>query len=434
MKKKVLITAYAVNPYNGSEDGTGWNIIRHLALHCDVVAITRRNNQKDIERYLAENPLPIGESLQFHYYDLPRWAIFLKQGARHALLYHYFWQLGVAFFVLGKKWQFELAHHLNFHSDWTPSFLWLLRKPYFWGPVGHHPKTPSAFVLPYGKKAWFSDRLRWCTKCVFWRLDPFLVITKRTAAKVIGVNSSVGKVLRLPSEKVMNLPAVATEQPDNTPRIAAEKFRVLSIGRFVPLKGFDVTVRAFAQFYQKQDNTTQSRLELVLIGKGPEQGRLESIANSYGLPETAIRFVDWVPRNELPQFFASSKVFLFPSHEGAGMVVPEALSYGVPVLCIDNVGPGENIDETCGVKVPYSLGYDGVISALAQAMDTLLHDEAWLAKLSAGALRYFEDHFTWEKKAARIAAVYDRVYLAAQISQQPETDETPSYGWAATSK
>lgn len=418
MKKSVIITAYAVNPRKGSEDGIGWNIIRHLSRHADVVAVTRRNNRPDIEQHLAQHPLAAGEQLRFEYYDLPRWVTFWKRGSRGALLYHYLWHLGVAFFILGKKWQFDLAHHLNFNSDWQPSFLWLLGKPYVWGPVGHHPKIPSDFILPYGQKAWLADRVRWWTKCVFWRLDPFLFITKKTAKRVIGLNSSVGKVLRLPSEKIVTLPAIASELPDFE-AVASTKFRVLSVGRFVPLKGFDVTVRAFAQFYQQQPAALQARLELVLIGKGPERSHLESIVGECDLPASAIRIVDWVERAELPRFFASSKAFLFPSHEGGGMVVAEAMGFGLPVLCFDNEGPGENVDETCGVKVPYSLGYEAAVTAFAQALDRLLHDADFQLKLSSGAHRYFSKNFVWERKASKISRVYDAVLSPQKTVGRP---------------
>ncbi|MCC6724405.1 MAG: glycosyltransferase family 4 protein [Saprospiraceae bacterium] len=419
MKKTILITAYAVNPRKGSEDGIGWNIIRNLARHCDLIAITRRNNRSDIEQHLAQHPLPAGQNLRFEYYDLPNWAAFWKRGGRGALLYHYLWHLGVALHIKRQNWPFDLAHHLNFNSDWQPSFLWLLRKPYVWGPVGHHPKIPRAFVMPYGKKAWLIDRLRWWMKCFFWNFDPFLAITKRTANKVIGLNSSVGKVLGLAPDKIVTLPAIASELPDFE-TIKDEKFRVLSVGRFVPLKGFDLTVRAFAQFYRHQTKAVQPRLELVLIGKGPERSRLQAIASQNGLPDSAIRFVDWVERAELPRFFASSKAFLFPSHEGGGMVVAEAMGFGLPVLCLDNEGPGENVTEACGVKVPYALGYDGAVLVFAQALAKLLHNEAYQQQLSEGARRHFAEQFNWEKKAERIAAVYEMATMPLSPQQRGE--------------
>ncbi len=425
MKKTILITAYAVNPKKGSEDGIGWNIIRHLAQYNDVVAVTRLNNRENIEQHLQQHPLPAGAVLRFEYFDLPRWARFWKKGERGILAYHYLWHLGVVFFVLRKKLAFDLAHHLNLNIDWTPSFLWLLGKPFVWGPIGHHPKIPSAFLSPYSKKALLIDRLRWWAKCCFWSFDPFLHITKRTAAKVIGLNSAVQKVLRLPPQRVAHIPAIASELPDFE-AIDDGKFRVLSVGRFVPLKGFDLTIRAFAQFFHRQDEAAKARLELVLIGKGPEQDLLQKLAKADGLPDHALRFVPWVERAELPRFFASAKCFLFPSHEGGGMVVAEAMGYGLPVFCLDNEGPGENVDDgLSGVKISYSLGYQGVVNAFANALDRLMNEPAWCDQLSKGARKRYLDHFTWEKKAANITAVYEAIELNQLANKKPLLAESP---------
>jgi glycosyltransferase involved in cell wall biosynthesis len=407
MKPTILITAYAVNPFKGSEDGIGWNIIKHLAEHNDITAITRRNNRPNIERYLESNPLPAGQQLHFEYFDLPKWLCFWKKGGRGALLYHYLWHLGVVFFILNKKFSYDLAHHLNFNSDWTPSWLWLLGKPYVWGPVGHHHKIPRSYILPAGKKAWLKDRLMWYVKCYFWKISPFLKISKWTASKVIGLNTSVFEVMKVAAEKQAVIAAAANEIPDVQP-IANKKFQVLSIGRFVPLKGFDLTIRAFAASYQRQTSEVQARMQLTLIGKGPEKQRLQEIALECELFDDAVRFVDWMDREELSRFFAASKVFFFPSHEGAGMVVPEALSFGVPVLCFDNYGPGEFVDKSCAVKVPYT-SYDQSVREFSEALDLLLHDEKYRQSLAENALTRFQQKYTWKKKALQIQAIYDEI-------------------------
>jgi len=89
MKSTILITAYAVNPYKGSEDGIAWNIIKESAKHQKVIAITRENNQIAIEQYMKEHPLSSETSLEWAYFDLPLWMRFWKKGGRGALLYHY---------------------------------------------------------------------------------------------------------------------------------------------------------------------------------------------------------------------------------------------------------------------------------------------------------------------------------------------------------
>ena len=40
-KKTILATAYAINPYKGSEDGMGWNFVLQIAKFNRVIALTR---------------------------------------------------------------------------------------------------------------------------------------------------------------------------------------------------------------------------------------------------------------------------------------------------------------------------------------------------------------------------------------------------------
>lgn len=407
MKKTILMTAYAVNPFKGSEDGTGWNIIKNLADQNNIIAITRKNNQSDIDRYMSHDSIDNLQSLRFEYFDLPKWLTFWKKGSRGALLYHYLWHIGVVFFILKNKFKYDIAHHLNFHSDWSPTFLWLLGKPFVWGPLGHHHKIPKEYILEYGKKAWLKDRIMWSAKKFFWTFDPFLKISKWTASKIIGVNSSVFEMLGVSEKKRCLIPAVATEKPNIKP-IENDKFQIISIGRFVPLKGFDLTIRSYAKCYHRQEKDVQKKMQLTLVGKGPEKNKLKNIAKECNLPNTSIRFIEWIDRKELSNFFAASKVFFFPSHEGAGMVVPEALSYQLPVICFDNYGPGENVDESCAIKIPYST-YTKSVNDFSDALEHLLHNEETRKNMSFNAYQYFLKRFTWQQKAMQIQKIYNEI-------------------------
>ena len=54
--KTILVTAYATNPFKGSEDGMGWNFVYEIAKHHKIIAITRENNQPHIDKYIKEIP------------------------------------------------------------------------------------------------------------------------------------------------------------------------------------------------------------------------------------------------------------------------------------------------------------------------------------------------------------------------------------------
>ena len=50
--RKILVSAYACEPYKGSEQAVGWNIVLELAKTDDVHVITRANNKIPIEKFL----------------------------------------------------------------------------------------------------------------------------------------------------------------------------------------------------------------------------------------------------------------------------------------------------------------------------------------------------------------------------------------------
>ncbi len=411
---KILITAYAVNPYKGSEDGTGWNMICQVAQHHPVMAITRKNNRTDIEKYLAENQVVGAEQMTFHYFDLPYWMRFWKKGGRGALLYLYLWQIGIVFFIANKKLQFDIAHHLNFHTDLIPSFLWVFKKPFFWGPIGHHPQIPDAYLNPEDRKTRLVEKLKWMVKKTIWYVDPFLKICKWKADKIFVINSSVKKELNLSNDKLILLPAVASCVPNAIRRKSnTHNFNILSIGRFVPLKGFDMTIRAFARFYKKQDEVDQKYLRLILVGKGPEELSLKTLAENLQIAH-AVDFINWMPKEKLNHHFANASVFLFPSHEGAGMVVPEALSFGLPVGCYDNIGPGEFIDEHCGFRIPYT-SYSKSITDFSNYLQILFHEPELQRRLSRWAKIHFEQYFTWERKGKVISDAYHSIVFEEEV-------------------
>ncbi len=417
-KITVLATAYAVNPFKGSEDGMGWNILNAIAKENNVIAVTRVNNQAEIDRYIKENPSVANENLSFVYFDLPYWMRFWKNGSRGALLYYFLWQIGCALMVIKRKYEFDIAHGLNFHNDWIPTMLWLTGKPTVWGPVGHHPKIPKNFLLEAGGyAAYFRDRIKHYGKVMVRNCNPLMWICKAKTQKVIVMNSAVPKALGLSNDQYITLPSTATKSVQGNPNRDGNKFSILSVGRFVPLKGFDVTLKAFSKFYNNQSTVTQQQLELTLIGKGPMKNQLQNFADQSNAKD-AINIVEWMPHDEVLQQFKSASVFCFPSHEGAGMVVPEAMAAGNPVLCFDNVGPGEFITEDCGFKIPYG-NYDEAIDAFAKKMEIICNDPKLRYQMAKKGIEHYEKYFTWERKGEVITLLYKEILVIKEEQFDP---------------
>jgi glycosyltransferase involved in cell wall biosynthesis len=393
-------------------------MILQIARFQKVIAITRENNQESIEKYLAENTVECAENIQFEYFDLPYYLRFWKKKGRGALLYFYLWQFFVALWVKSKNWSFDISHNLNFHNDWTPSFLWILGKPFVWGPIGHHPAIPIEFLKRFGWKAVLKNRTTWLMKQLFWKLDPFLFMTKRMARFIFTMNSSVSKKLGLDNKKTIHLPSVGSEKILIPSAFNKNKnFTVLSVGRFVPLKGFDVVISSFSSFYNKLSPDDQPFAQLVLVGKGALENKLKALAKKENI-EHAVTFISWLERDHLSQIYRKSKVFLFPSHEGAGMVVSEAFSYGLPVLCFDNCGPGEFVDEDCGFKIPYQK-YGKVIIDFSECLMRLFYDRILLEDMSQQAQVKHSRVFNWDLKGLIFKETYDKILEGVEGIKTP---------------
>ena len=403
--KTILVTAYAINPYKGSEDGTGWNYVLQIARHNKVVVVTRENNLPHIKKYQEEHQLEMPH-VAFYGFDLPKWARFWKRGGNGALLYFYLWQYFIVNFVRRNKLQFDIAHNLNFHTDWIPTFLYKLKKPVVWGPVGHHPKVPKGYY--HKGNSTLVDRVKntliWTVKLFAWRCDPFFARAKKKVAKVICINSEVEAMMRLSESKIVRFFSVGSEPVEALQKQENDDFVVLSIGRLVPLKGFDITLASFHLFLKSLSPVQREKAKLIIIGKGKMKESLQNYINEHKL-NAHVELKEWMDRSTLMEYYAKSKVFLFPSHEGAGMVVPEAMSYGMPVLCFDNCGPGAFVNATCGLKIPYT-NYTKSIDGFASALQALFHSKALGNRLSIGARKRFKDSFLWNSKGDVLKEVY----------------------------
>jgi glycosyltransferase involved in cell wall biosynthesis len=407
--KTVIVSAYSVNPFEGSEGGTGWNIVNELSKKNKLIVVTRKNNLPDISRYMDLNNANNLENLEFHGYDLPNWIMKWKKrlGERGYVLYFYLWQIFLPLFIKKAGFKFDLAHALNFHSDSHPTFLWVFGKPTIWGPIGHHPKVPKAFILnQYEKSSFVKDRAYFAVKWVMRNLDPLYYLSKFMVKKVFAINSSIPKAIGVKASRTVVLPAVANDTPTNIQSTIKNDFMVLSVGRFHYMKGFDVAIRSFALFLKSLPFEDLSKTKLVLVGKGPEESNLKAIIAELGIQRN-VETINWVEKTEMDAIYRKASVYLFPSHEGAGMVIPEAQSYGIPTITFDNVGPGELAGPNA-MKVAYG-EYDFSTQGFSNQLKRLFDNPEFYLKQSNLALQNFKENFTWKAKAIVINKVYDEL-------------------------
>jgi hypothetical protein len=121
---------------------------------------------------------------------------------------------------------------------------------------------------------------------------------------------------------------------------------ILSVGRLVPIKGFDLLLKAAALHRARAPSEAASGgPRLVILGDGPERARLANLATRLNLD---LRLPGFVHRDEVAHWLTAADLYVQPSRrlpngrtEGLPVATLEALEHGLSVIASDCGGLAE---------------------------------------------------------------------------------------------
>jgi glycosyltransferase involved in cell wall biosynthesis len=405
---KVLLSAYSCLPGDGSlaEPGIGWNWAQCIAANGhDLVVITRTDNQQKIEMFAESHSV---ERTRFVFHDLSRFWQQLYKLPFGNYVYYFLWQYTAAerALKLHRTEKFDRVQHITWGSFRVPSFMGRLNIPFTFGPVGGGEDTPKNLRRGLGWQGRLFDSLRRISTAL---MVPSMGFTYATAAEIVATTAeTLAKIPAKYRHKARSQQAVGLDldsilalsqkfHQEPTPR-SSSRLELLYVGRLLPWKGLHLILRALAVLPGGNSN-----LHLTVIGSGKDLSRLQSLSRSLKV-DGMISWVPWMPREELIRLYSQFDLFTFPSlHDSGGMVVLEALTFGLPVVCLDLGGPGVAVNDSCGrVIVTAGATEDHVVKAIAQFLTEVQVDRSLLRRLSAAARAHASTR-TWQ---ANVNSIY----------------------------
>ncbi|MGZ6347090.1 MAG: glycosyltransferase family 4 protein [Anaerolineales bacterium] len=164
--------------------------------------------------------------------------------------------------------------------------------------------------------------------------------------------------------------------------------RILSVGRVVYQKGFDLAMRGLAGLKDLE-------WEWSIAGDGPQMTTLHAMADEFGLRER-VHFLGWQNADQIKDQYAAANVFLFPSrHEGMPNVVLEAMASGLPVVATRIAGSEELVsDGETGALVPAEN-----VESLRESLKPLLVKAKLRERMGRAARLRVERSFNWMRVA-----------------------------------
>lgn len=228
----------------------------------------------------------------------------------------------------------------------------------------------------------------------------------KQAARVIAVSETtkrdIVEMLHVDPARVDVTPLGVDPRFHRPPAEAIAEFRhahelthpfILAVGTREPRKNLPALIRGFAQVKDEIPH------DLVHAGgSGWFSDELDRAIVESNLGER-LRFVGFVPHEDLPLWYSAADCFVMPSlYEGFGLPLLEAMACGAPAIASNRSSLPEVAGEAAILCEPDP-------ESIGTALATLLHDGELRQQLHlAGPAR--AQQFTWQRTAERTAASY----------------------------
>lgn len=145
--------------------------------------------------------------------------------------------------------------------------------------------------------------------------------------------------------KCIYIPNVIDNLPDKRSKLTNKN--IITIGRLSPEKGQKDLIDVF-----KIVNKELPKTKLFIVGDGPLKQELENYTKELKLTDKII-FTGFLGNKEKEKYILDSSIFILPSYtESFGLVLIEAMSYGLPCIAFDSSdGARELLKDDVGILV-----------------------------------------------------------------------------------
>lgn len=111
---------------------------------------------------------------------------------------------------------------------------------------------------------------------------------------------------------------------------------ILAVGRLDFVKGFDLLIKAWGEIYSNHLDW-----KLQIVGSGEEKNNLFKI-----IKQNDIKNIELIPETKkIERFYSNASIYIMSSREeGWGMVILEAMAFGLPIISFENSGAKKLIE------------------------------------------------------------------------------------------
>jgi glycosyltransferase involved in cell wall biosynthesis len=429
MKKKILISAYAISPFRGSEYGAAWNTVINLASQHGVWVLYGMSDNfmgdtQTMRKYVQDTPLASVHFVEVQPDRLAKAITLLDKAGLGWFFYfaYYLWQKKAlkAAREIVKTVDIDVVHQLGPIGYREPGFLWKLNKPTVWGPIGGMNIINRELLK--GKS--FSTKLKFRVKNAINHIqlnyskrirEAFLqadVLVAATSAGQQTIREKYGRESYYLSEQgVVNDIFLDESKFDHI----NQQVQLVWSGSLIDRKNLSMCLDVLA-------NIKQNNWQLHVLGSGPLKEKLQQKAAELKLTDHLV-WHGHIPRPDAIRVMSGAHLQIITSiAEDNPAVIFEALTYGVPTLTLDHCGMGNVICNRCGIKIKVDT-YDNIVHNMSAALDEVLKNPHQLVDLAQTTLVCAAEH-NWDHRLIQLNNMYNQAIALRERRHDPSLIQT----------
>lgn len=395
----MAMLAYACDPAGGGEHWLGWGWAEIASRFCDVTLFAPPKARVAIEKEASR----LGISVVF--IEIPGWLRWCSEwlGTGGSWWRKIAWAKRAAAAVRTRRGEFDIVHQTTFHTFRVPFYAAELGIPSIWGPIAGGESAPAGFEEILGPDAAKSERKR-NSQNRRWLGWGSVQRALRSASAIFVSNRTTLQFLPSFAREKATVVPPNTVRDGETQSIAQQTARsgplkLIYAGNCVSTRGIPLVLRAIRG---------NSDIKLTVVGGGTALDAWKREATHLGLGN-AVEFTGGIPREQLLARYAESDALIFPAlRDSGGSALLEAMSMGLPVVCLDWGGPGEMVDDASGIKIAVR-SPEQVVADMRAAFARLQSDPGLgndFAKCAAARVRKC---FTWDAKERLLRETCERL-------------------------
>ena len=418
--KSIIVVAYQLNPYSGSECAVAWDYIKHMSKRHRLTVLYGSSgehheigNTAEMEAFTEAHPIenvafiPVKPSFNSKWWD------YSLKGIREFYKEYRLWHDDAYNIVMNliKNEDYSLIHFLGPIGYHEPGKLYTLPIPYIWGPIGGMAVTPARVMIESSAKyGLLGGGLKLIIKSIASISRLFLnervkralkssdVVICATTGYVRFVEKAISKhhhsqICYLPENCIDNLYNL------NYSKFNSSRINLIFIGRLDEGKAPFLILEALTKVRRNVE-----RFHLDILGKGPLLDKACKYVEENGLANV-VKFHGNVKRELVADFLDNAQLMLLPTlYDANTTVIWEAMSHSVPTLCLDHCGMHDTVQDDIGFKIPVT-SYRKIVNAIADQLQEILDNPGCLREL-ADNLLVKRNIYSWDRRSEMFESFY----------------------------